>query len=91
MEIESEDQPKDEEEEEEKKDFVNYNGNYDENLDKYLKIFLKKAEFTQKPHEKPPKNKKFEPFPLKSHYLAKRKFEYYFIQRKNFKKIRIIQ
>ena len=83
MEIESVANPEDEEE----KNLTNYNGNYDENLDKYLKIFMKKErsiQFTPKPI----KNLRYNPFPLQSRYLAKRKFEYYFILSKSFKKIK---
>ena len=73
---------------EEQKTFTNYDGNYEENLEKYLNLFLKKDDdsrsIVSKTKHSPPRN----PFPFKSLYLRKRKFEYYFVLKRSFKKIK---
>lgn len=73
---------------EEQKTFTNYNGNYEENLEKYLNLFLKKEDDSKSdvPKSKPPVPKN--PFPFNSLYLRKRKFEYYFVLKRSFKKIK---
>jgi hypothetical protein len=71
---------------EEEKTFTTYNGNYEQNLEKYLNLFLKKEDQAQRAIKSPPHIRN--PFPFKSAYLRKRKFEYYFVLRRNFKKIK---
>ena len=73
---------------EEQKTFTNYDGNYEENLEKYLNLFMKKEDDSQFDVSKSKHSPLRNPFPFKSLYLRKRKFEYYFVLKRSFKKIK---